>query len=238
MKYNQVAEGVFIERPNRFVAKVSINGIIESVHVKHTGRCRELLIPGSRVFLSKASNPNRKTAYDLIAVYKEDALGIKGGEPILVNIDSQAPNRVFEEYVEAGHFLPKVLKIKREATYGDSRLDFYIETRDKRIYVEIKGATLEVEGKTLFPDAPTPRGIKHIRELIKAVEAGYDAYIVFVVQMAGTHSFSPNRKMHPQFADTLKLAHEAGVSILALECKVTPDSLAINPETKSIPIIL
>jgi sugar fermentation stimulation protein A len=238
MKYNQVAEGVFIERPNRFVAKVTIDGITETVHVKNTGRCRELLIPGSRVFLSKATNPNRKTAYDLIAVYKEDALGIKGGEPLLVNIDSQATNTVFEEYVEAGHFLPKVLKIKREATYGDSRLDFYIETGDKKIYVEIKGATLEESGKTMFPDAPTQRGIKHINELIRAVEAGFDAYIVFVIQMKGTHSFSPNRKMHPQFADALKVAHEAGVNILALECVVTPDSLAINTEAKNIPIIL
>lgn len=238
MKYNQVVEGVFIERPNRFVAKVKIDEIIETVHVKNTGRCRELLIPGSRVFLSKASNPNRKTAYDLISVYKENALGIKGGNPLLVNIDSQVPNTVFEEYVGAGHFLPGVLKIKREATYGNSRLDFYIETKDKQIYVEIKGATLEVEGKTMFPDAPTERGIKHINELIKAVEAGYDAYIIFVVQMAGTHSYSPNRKMHPEFAHALKVAHEAGVNILALECVVTPDSLTINPETKNIPIIL
>jgi len=238
MKYNQVVEGVFIERPNRFVAKVQIGDIVETVHVKNTGRCRELLIPKSRVFLSKALNPNRKTAYDLISVYKEDALGIKGGDPLLVNIDSQATNTVFEEYVRAGDFLPEVIKIKREATYGDSRLDFYIETRDKKIFVEIKGATLEEGGKTMFPDAPTERGIKHINELIKAVEAGYDSYIVFVIQMAGTHSFMPNRKMHPEFADALNLAHEARVNILALECDVTVDSLTINPKHKAIPVIL
>ena len=238
MKYNQVVEGVFIERINRFLAKVKIGEAIETVHVKNTGRCRELLIPGSRVFLSKALNPNRKTAYDLISVYKENALGVKGMEPLLVNIDSQGTNTVFEEYVRAGNFLPEVIKIKREATYGDSRLDFYIETKDKQIYVEIKGATLEEDGKTMFPDAPTERGIKHVNELMKAVEAGYDSYIVFVIQMAGTHSFTPNRKMHPEFADALNLAHETGVNILALECDVTSDSLVINPKQKSIPIIL
>jgi sugar fermentation stimulation protein A len=187
--------------------------------------------------LSKAANPNRKTAYDLIAVYKDNALGIKGGKPLLVNIDSQAPNTVFEEYVKSGNFLPGVIKIKRESTYGDSRLDFYIETKEKQIFVEIKGATLEENGKTMFPDAPTERGIKHINELIKAVDAGYDSHIVFIIQMAGTHSFSPNRKMHPEFADALNLAHEAGVNILALECDVTPDSLSINPVQKNIPII-
>lgn len=238
MKYNQVVEGTFMERPNRFVARVKIDDAIETVHVKNTGRCRELLIPGSRVFLSKALNPNRKTAFDLVSVYKENALGLIGGNPLLVNIDSQAPNTVFEEYLKAGSFVPEIINIKREVSYGDSRLDFYIQTKDRGIYVEVKGATLEVDGKTMFPDAPTERGIKHINELIKAVEAGYDAYIVFVVQMAGTHSFSPNRKMHPEFADVLQVAYEAGVNILALECEVTQDSLTINTETKNIPIIL
>lgn len=148
------------------------------------------------------------------------------------------PNTVFEEYVKAGNFLSDVVKIKRETKYGNSRLDFFIKTEDKEIYVEIKGATLEVDGKTMFPDAPTERGIKHINELIKAVKEGFDAYIVFVIQMEGTHSFSPNRKMHPEFADALKRAHDNGVNILALECEVTPDSLFINPEQNQIPVIL
>ena len=237
MKYNQVVEGVFLERPNRFVAKVKIDGSIETVHVKNTGRCRELLIPGSRVFLSRALNLDRKTAYDLISVYKEDALGIKGGPPLLVNIDSQVPNQVFEEYVNEGRFMPGILKVKREATYGDSRLDFYLETKDRQIFVEIKGATLEENGKVMFPDAPTERGIKHIKELIKAVKEGYDAYIIFIIQMAGTHSFSPNRKMHPEFADALALANEEGVNILALDCDVTLDGLSISSRLSSIPII-
>lgn len=238
MKYQEVVEGTFLERPNRFLALVKIGETIETVHVKSTGRLKELLIPGSRVFLSRTSNPDRKTAYDLISVYKEDALGIKGTPPLLFNIDSQAPNEIFEEYAKEGHFIPNLLEIKREVTYGDSRFDFLLKTKDKEIFAEIKGVTLEVNGVAMFPGSPTLRGIKHINGLIKAVKEGYDAYIVFIIKMSGIKAFSPHREMHPEFADALSLAKEEGVNILALGCEVTRDRLAISTEAKAIPIIL
>jgi sugar fermentation stimulation protein A len=238
MKYQQVVEGIFWERPNRFVAFVTIKGETHRVHVKNTGRCRELLLPGSRVFLSKSDNPNRKTVYDLIAVVKEAPFGNKDADPILVNIDSQAPNAAFGEYVRAGYFLPGVEKVKGEFTYGNSRLDYFVKTEDREVLCEIKGVTLEEQGVALFPDAPTERGIKHLMELIRGVKEGYDAYAVFVIQMKGVHAFSPHDGMHPEFGEAVREAKKNGVNLLALECDVNPDQLFLPQGARSIPVIL
>ena len=214
MKYERITSGVFLSRPNRFTALVKINGEVQTCHVKNTGRCKELLVNGAHVILQENSAPHRKTKYDLISVYKGD---------MLVNMDSQIPNRVFGEY------LPRMFKditlIRPETVYGSSRLDFYIEADGRRIFAEVKGVTLEERGRALFPDAPTQRGIKHIRELMHAKEEGFDAYIVFIIQMPGIKSFSPNDKTHPQFGQVLRLARDAGVEIIALCCNVTEDEI-------------
>ena len=267
MKYENVKEGIFIARPNRFIGEVLLDGKKEKVHVKNTGRCKELLIEGARVFLAEASNPERKTKYDLIAVYKdlskEKGLPQKEKSPhsLLVNLDSQAPNTVFYEYAAAGHFVNDIVEMKREKAYKDSRLDLYIKTKGKdrnighireghitesmkdqrpeqvkEYMIEIKGVTLEENGLALFPDAPTERGIKHIRDLIKAKEEGYEAYIVFIIQMEGMKAFSPNRKTHPEFGQALDEAKKAGVNILALEAKVTRDSLFLTDDAREIPV--
>jgi len=219
MKYQNIKRGIFIDRPNRFIAYVEIDGKQEICHVKNTGRCRELLIEGARVVLERSANPNRKTAYDLIAVYKGD---------LLINIDSQAPNRVMEEWLRESGYFGEVLQIRPECTYGASRFDFYLETHDRRIFAEVKGVTLEEDGVLSFPDAPTERGIKHLRELIEAKENGYDAYVFFVIQMEQCRYFTPNKKTHPAFAEALKEATERGVSVCALNCLVTEDSLRID----------
>ena len=226
MRYQKVISGQFLARPNRFVAKVDINGQIETVHVKNTGRCRELLVPGVEVFLEEGSNPNRKTAYDLIAVRKGERL---------INMDSQAPNRVFREWAEAGGFLPNVRTVRGEYTYGDSRLDFCLETERGLHFVEVKGVTLEEDGFARFPDAPTERGIKHIRELQRAVEEGHEATLFFVVQMEDIISVSPNDVTHPAFGAALREAAAAGVQVRAYDCAVTPDSLTIRQE---VPVVL
>ena len=227
MHYGSVIQGRFIERPNRFIAYVETEDGVQTVHVKNTGRCRELLIPGVTVYLEKSTNPNRKTAYDLIAVEKGS---------LLVNLDSQAPNQVFGEWAKrAGNFLPDVEKIMREYTYGDSRLDFCLKTPRGIHLVEVKGVTLEHDGFARFPDAPTERGIKHIRELQKAVELGDEATICFIVQMEGMRSVSANDDTHPAFGQALREAAANGVGIRAYECRVTPDSLEISRE---IPVIL
>ncbi len=219
MKYNDIFEGVFIERPNRFIAKVEIDGNIKICHVKNTGRCRELLTEGARVLLDRSDMKNRKTEYDLIAVEK-------GGE--LFNIDSQAPNRVFGEWASRTDFFGKLTLIRPETFLGNSRFDFYLETSDKRIFVEIKGVTLERDGVLLFPDAPTERGAKHLSELIKAKEQGYDAYVFFIIQTDKCKYFTPNADTDPLFAKKLREASDAGVKICALTCNVTPDSLSIK----------
>lgn len=223
MKYNNVCLGVFLARPNRFIAKVLIDGTEETVHVKNTGRCRELLIPGSRVILEKSSNQNRKTAFDLIAVYKQR----DGKEPLLVNMDSQAPNKAACEWIKGGLF-SKDAYVQSEKTFGNSRFDLYVEDKNIKAFVEVKGVTLEHNGTVMFPDAPTERGVKHIRELIKAKDAGYETYILFVVQMKDVHTFAPNRLMHPEFADALRDAKAAGVNVLAVDCLITPDSITID----------
>lgn len=213
MKYNRVIEGIFVDRPNRFIAHVNIDGTIETVHVKNTGRCKELLIPGVNVVLEVPENKDRKTKYDLIGVYKKD-FG-------LINIDSQAPNKVAREWLEA-----KGLEyIKPEYTYGQSRIDFYMENRGEKYLMEVKGCTLERDGIGYFPDAPTERGIKHIHELIKAKKEGYNAILAFVIQMEGVNEVRPNVETHAEFGEAISEAKEAGVKIVFIKCKVEMDRL-------------
>ena len=231
MQYGNIHEAVFLDRPNRFVAHVELEGRTELVHVKNTGRCRELLIPGSRVYLVKSGNPERKTAYDLVAVEKERP----DRKPLLVNIDSQAPNRVFREYAESGAFLPEINKVRPEYTWGNSRFDFYLEASGDRIMAEIKGCTLEQNGICMFPDAPTVRGARHVRELVLCRQAGMRAFLCIVVQMEEMQAFRPNDAMDPDFGRALREAAAAGVEIQALECRVSPDKLQI---TGRIPVIL
>lgn len=219
MKYKNIVKGRFIERPNRFIAKVEIEGDIHTVHVKNTGRCKELLIKGATVFLEKSDNVNRKTQYDLIAVYKGD---------MLVNIDSQAPNKIFAEW--ANDNIPNLNLIKSEVMHGDSRFDFYIESGSKSIFAEVKGVTLEKDGVLLFPDAPTVRGLKHLRGLAQCISEGYDAMIVFVIQMERADYFCANSETHPEFAEELKRVYNAGVKVMALSCNVMPNEIVATSE--------
>lgn len=216
MKYGNIIHGKFDSRPNRFLARVVIDGRVETVHVKNTGRCRELLLPGVDVILEISDNPNRKTKYDLIAVYKE-----KSG---WVNIDSQAPNKVVCEWLNQQDYT----YIKPEYTYGDSRIDFYLEKREEKILMEVKGCTLEVDGIGYFPDAPTERGVKHLRELVNAVNAGFHCYVAFVIQMEGVYEVRPNVETHKEFGLALEEAKAAGVKVLFLGCRVTEDTLEID----------
>lgn len=224
MKYKNIVEGKFIERPNRFIAKVEIDGVTETVHVKNTGRCRELLVKGSTVCLEKSNNPERKTGYDLIAV-------LKNGNNI-INMDSQIPNAVTEEWLKKGNLFSKNAVIRREVTHNKSRFDFYIEDGDRKIFLEVKGCTLETDGIARFPDAPTERGVKHINELIDCKNLGFEAYILFVIQMKGIKHFEPNDITHKAFGDALRRAEKSGVKILAYDCIVTPDSIEIDKEVK------
>ncbi|MBQ6794757.1 MAG: DNA/RNA nuclease SfsA [Clostridia bacterium] len=217
MRYNRVKEGVFLSRPNRFIANVLIDGKEEVVHVKNTGRCRELLIEGTRVFLEESDNRERKTKYDLIAVYK--------GE-VLYNIDSQAPNKVFGEYAEK--MFGDIKLVKSECRYKNSRFDFYVEYEDKKAFIEVKGVTLEKDNVMLFPDAPTERGVKHINELTECMKEGFEAYIVFVIQADAGEYFTPNEERHKEFAACLKKAQDMGVKVLAFNCNVEKDLLEIK----------
>ncbi len=217
MKYKNVKEGVFLSRPNRFIAIVSIDGKDETVHVKNTGRLGELLLPGARVFLEESDNVNRKTKFDLIAVYKGD---------VLYNIDSLAPNKVFGEYIEK--LFCDVKLIKPEYKYKASRFDFYVEYENKKAFVEVKGVTLEKEGAMLFPDAPTQRGVKHLNELCDCVKEGYEAYAVFVIAADSGDYFAPNKERHAEFAEALKNASESGVRVLAFKCDVKKDAIDIK----------
>ena len=219
MKYENIVKGEFIERPNRFIAEVVIDGETETVHVKNTGKCKELLIKGRTVYLSRAANPERKTKYDLIAVDKDG---------LLINMDSQIPNGAAVEWLKKGNIFSEKAVIKREVTYGKSRFDLYIEDDGRKAFLEVKGVTLEENGIVMFPDAPTERGVKHIRELISCMKDGYEAYILFVVQMKGVKYFCPNYKTHPDFADALKDAAKAGVNVIAAECSVAPDRIEID----------
>lgn len=216
MKYEETCHAIFLDRPNRFIAHVELNGKTETVHVKNTGRCRELLLPGADVILSHSGNPTRKTAYDLIAVYKE-GLG-------LVNIDSQAPNAVVKEWLLSQGFDV----VRPEYRYGDSRIDFYMEKDGRKYLMEVKGCTLEREGIGYFPDAPTERGVKHLHELAKAVSEGYQAYLAFAIQMEGVTKVLPNVDTHPEFGEALEAAEAAGVQVLYLPCRVEEDALYIE----------
>lgn len=224
MRYKSVTVGKFINRPNRFIAEVDINGKSEIVHVKNTGRCRELLIPGSTVYLSASDNPGRQTKYDLVAVEKlrDD------GSTILVNIDSQMPNEAVSEWLKTGAIFGSNAIIRREVRYGDSRFDFYAEYGDRKAFLEVKGVTLEKNGTAMFPDAPTERGVKHINELVSCVRSGYEAYILFVIQMKGIQRFCPNDATHKAFGDALRFAERSGVTVLAVDCEVTEDSMRIR----------
>ena len=215
MTYPNTCEAVFLDRPNRFVAHVRLDGKAETVHVKNTGRCRELLLPGARVILSKSDNPARRTAYDLIGVYKD-------GER-LFNIDSQAPNRVVGEWLQTQEFT----LIRPEYTFGDSRIDFYMERGGERWLLEVKGCTLERDGVGYFPDAPTERGVKHLRELTKAAGQGWHCAVAFVIQTEGVTKVRPNTETHPAFGEAFAEAAAVGVRVLHLPCRVTPDSLTI-----------
>lgn len=216
MRYDNIRRGIFIERKNRFIAEVEIDGRPETVHVKNTGRCRELLVPGAEVWLCHSDNPARKTAYDLIAVRKSTG--------VLFNIDSQAPNKVAGEWLARQGFE----LVRPEFTYGSSRIDFYMERGSERFLMEVKGCTLEVGGTGYFPDAPTERGVKHIRELAAAAEAGFHASLAFVIQMDGVTEVLPNRTTDPAFSEALEEAAKAGVRILHLPCHVEPDELRIT----------
>lgn len=213
MKYLKTLQAKFIDRPNRFIAHVDLNGIVETVHVKNTGRCKELLIKGVTVILEESDNESRKTKYDLIAVYKEN-FG-------LINIDSQAPNKVAKEWLESKDYT----YIKPEYTYGNSRIDFYMEKDDRKYLMEVKGCTLERDGIGYFPDAPTERGVKHIYELIKAKEDGYEVSLAFVIQMEGVNEVLPNIETHPEFSVAIDDAKKAGVNIVFIKCRVYENRL-------------
>ena len=220
MRYSNVTKGIFLDRPNRFIAHAEIEGRRETVHVKNTGRCRELLLPGAEVWLTAPGTEGRKTKYDLVAVRK--------GSGLLINIDSQAPNAVVKEWLEKQEYD----RVVPEYTYGDSRIDFYLERGEERTLMEVKGCTLEVDGIGYFPDAPTERGVKHLRELAKAVKKGYRAVIAFAIQMDGITEVRPNIGTHPEFGDAMREAREAGVEVLFLPCHVEPDGLTVITDQK------
>lgn len=236
MRYLNVVPGRFISRPNRFIAHVEIDGVDTVVHVKNTGRCKELLVPGCTVYLEKSSNPDRKTPYDLIAVEKGK---------LLINMDSQAPNKVAGEWIcSHSELFPEIVFLKPECSYGNSRFDFYVEFRGvgrtktekaklHKMFIEVKGCTLEFGGHAKFPDAPTERGVKHLTELAEILRDGrtaddgtaYECGILFLIQMKGCHKFSPNVATHPEFGTALRAAQDAGVKIFVYDCRVTPDTL-------------
>lgn len=226
MLYSHIRKGTFLRRPNRFIAEVIIDGKLTLCHVKNTGRCKELLVPETTVFVEEVFSEKRKTKFDLIAVEKQG---------VLINMDAQAPNCVFREYINCGSFLPNITYIRPEYRWGDSRFDFYLEQGNLRHLVEVKGVTLEENGVVRFPDAPTERGIKHIRGLISAMDQGFSSWICFVVQLGRAKYLVPNDDTHPEFGQALRAAKDAGVHILALACHVSSHSLEI---THDIPVCL
>ena len=219
MNYERIRKAFFIERPNRFIAYVQLDGEKETVHVKNTGRCAELLVPGAPVYIQESVNPARKTKWDLIAVEKGKRM---------INMDSQIPNKVVQEWIEGGNLFPDVHLVRPETTYGNSRFDLYVEAGDSRIFIEVKGVTLEEDGVCRFPDAPSDRAVKHMEELVRAKKEGYETYVFFVIQMKDVRYFTPNTDTHPAFAEALKKAAAAGVKILAYDCEVTSDSITIR----------
>lgn len=230
MKYENISSGSFIRRPNRFIAQVEIQedgkSREETVHVKNTGRCRELLLPGAEVYLEKSSSAERKTAYDLVAVRKGD---------VLINMDSNAPNKAVREWLETGKYFEDVEMVRPETTFGGSRFDFYVEAGGRKIFMEVKGVTLERQSVALFPDAPSQRAVRHVQELVEAVRAGYESYLLFVIQMKGITSFTPNREAQPEFADALLEAQRAGVRILAYDCLVRENGMEL---ADPVPVVM
>lgn len=221
MKYDTLKKAIFIKRPNRFRAHIMIEEKEEICHVKNTGRLGELLLPGVEILVEPSDNPARKTKYSLICVKKDGQW---------VNIDSQVPNRVAQEWIESGGFLSDVKTVKREKTYGNSRFDLYVETGKERWFIEVKGVTLQVDGTALFPDAPTERGKKHVEELVECQKDGYRAAIVFMIQMKGVRSFKPFEERQPEFAAALRAAQRAGVEIRAVDCLVDGESIRADRE--------
>lgn len=220
MKYGTVVPGRFLARPNRFIAHVELDGQTQICHVKNTGRCRELLVPGAQVYLEDfGPDTKRKTRYDLIAVEKGS---------LLINMDSQAPNKAVEEFLRAGGLWESPTLVRPETKWGNSRFDFYLEQGERKAFLEVKGVTLEQEGLALFPDAPTQRGVKHLEELTAAAAAGFEAYVLFLIQMKGVHTFRPNWELHPQFGQALVQAAQAGVHVLAYDCRVTPSTMVLD----------
>lgn len=219
MRYPNIHKARFLARPNRFIARVLLEEEELTVHVKNTGRCRELLVPGAPVWLVRSGNPSRKTAYDLVAVEKAGRL---------INMYSQAPNALFAEWARAGHFVPGLTLLRPETTWGNSRFDFYCEAGARRGFTEVKGCTLEEDGWTYFPDAPTERGVKHLEELARARAEGFEAAVCFVIQMADVDGFSPNDRTHPAFGEALRRAADQGVEVLARQCAVSPGEVWIT----------
>lgn len=221
MQYTNVVEGIFVKRINRFIATVKVDNTLENVHVKNTGRCKELFIEGTKVYLEKSGNPNRKTKYSLISIYKGASL---------INIDSQVPNQVVYDALIEGKIqeIGSVTYLKRESTYGDSRFDLYYETATAKGYIEVKGVTLEQDGIALFPDAPTTRGSKHIQGLTLGQEKGYKNYIFFLIQMEDVIEFRTNITTDPTFSKSLIKANKKGVITLVYNCVITPDSIELD----------
>ena len=218
MTYDNMTPGVFLSRPNRFIAHLEIDGAVEICHVKNTGRCRELLVPGCTVYCQRSDNPNRKTKYDLIAVQKGERL---------INMDSQAPNKAAGEWLASGG-LGEISELRAEVKHGDSRYDFSFVKDGRQCFLEVKGCTLEEDGVCAFPDAPTERGAKHIRGLTKAAGEGYGAYILFVIQMPDVKYIRPHDETDPEFGKALREAAQNGVTVLAMDCAVTPDTMQIR----------
>ena len=223
MIYKNIKTAKFLNRPNRFIAHIEIDGREEICHVKNTGRCKELLTENATVFVQEADNPSRKTRYDLIGVVKGERM---------INMDSQIPNKVFREWAENSGYFGDITLLKGEKTFENSRFDFYIETEKDKIFVEVKGVSLEEDGVVLFPDAPTERGVKHINELMSAVADGYEGYILFVIQMKEISCMMPNDITHKAFGDALRSAEKCGIKILAVDCIVTPDSIICDKNIK------
>lgn len=226
MLYSNIQQGYFLSRPNRFIAHVEINGVTEICHVKNTGRCRELLTERAVVYVQQHNDSKRKTKYSLIAVRKGN---------FLINMDSQAPNKAVAEWLTEKQPFGEIRVMKPECRHGNSRFDFYVETEKRKIFIEVKGVTLENDGIAMFPDAPTARGVKHLQELTDCLQQGYEAAAIFVIQFTGAKLFKPNYATHPEFAKALRAAQSAGVQVMALECTVTPESMCIG---KSVPLQL
>lgn len=218
MRYENIKKAVFLSRPNRFIACVEIGGETERIHVKNTGRCREILVPKAEIYIQEINTPNRKTKFDLISVRKGNRL---------INIDSQAPNKAVYEKLKAERTF-KIEALRPEYPWGRSRFDFFAEINGRKSFIEVKGVTLENEGVVSFPDAPTERGVKHLNELMAAKREGFDVYVIFVVQMKNVRFFTPNFQNDPMFSETLIRAEAEGVNILAYDCRVTEDEMTIE----------